>query len=411
MTEQPTAAAPVDTAPAPSATTTASHTPAALRDLLATTTCGDLVKHNTIISRDPSRPKVPICLDVELTVQEGCAALAQHRISSAPVYSPEAGGFIGMLDYKDLVAFVLEVFHKVPKETNQHNYDAEMEITDIVKRANVDKHSVPIRLVTNLSHRNPLIAVYSTSSAVAAIEQFVRHRVHRLVVLERADQGSPDPKSKFIGVLSQSAIAALVVEQFGRLHHGPNSKNDAAKEAWDVGNMTLAELGLVKGEVYSVVANDTVLDALYLMHEKGVTSVAVVDKSNGTPKLTGSISMTDIKEILSTRGGWRRLYEPAFRFFVSLRNQQGLEANGADRVPSFTVHPGTPLMVALEKMTATRTHRVWIVNDYHTVGGGGVSSASVGDLVGVLSLSDVMPLLLVAVGGSAEVQATNEEQA
>ena len=37
--------------------------------------------------------------------------------------SPEHGGFIGVLDYKDLAAYILEVFHKVPHDVS---FDAEM---------------------------------------------------------------------------------------------------------------------------------------------------------------------------------------------------------------------------------------------------------------------------------------------
>lgn len=91
--------------------------------------------------------------------------------------------------------------------------------------------------------------------------------------------------------------------------------------------------------------------------------------------------MTDIKAILADRKGWRRLYEKAFDFFTSMRYEQGLEAGGDDRVPSFTVHPDTTLMATIEKMAATRGHRVWIVN-------------AANRLLGVVSLSDVMPFLL-----------------
>ncbi|KAJ1551944.1 cell separation during budding [Cladochytrium tenue] len=429
-----------------------------LHAALEAVTCGNLVhaisKGSAGSAADAARPKVPICLDVELTVQEGCAALAQYKISSAPVYSPEAGGFIGMLDYRDLVAYVLEVFHKVPKE--QQTFDAEMvrcclqaiafadndlltiirlygatktlqEVSDIVKRATMDRQSVPIRLVTNLSRRNPLVAVYANSTLSSAVEQFVANRVHRVVVLDAPDPTSDDPKSKFVGVLSQSAVAAVVVDRFGRLHaanaaaaasraaatgggvptspsspspprpsaHAHHTGGASGPSAWAAGSRSLAELGLVRGEVYSVAPNDTVLDALYIMHEKSVSSVAIVDRAVGGSRLAGSISMTDIKEILSSRGGWRRLYEPCFRFFAALRSQQGLEARaGADRVPSFTVHPSSALLAALEKMVATRTHRVWIVAD-------GAANHADGDVVGVLSLSDVMPIILEAIGGPA----------
>ncbi|KAJ3201506.1 cell separation during budding, partial [Entophlyctis luteolus] len=134
-----------------------------------------------------------------------------------------------------------------------------------------------------------------------------------------------------------------------------------------------------------------VLDALYVMHTRHTSSVAIVNKLHGQMKLEGSISMTDIKEILSSRGGWKHLYDSCFRFFTQLRISQGLEANGSDRIPLFTVYPSTPLTSAIEKMVATRAHRVWIVSE------GGVKT----EVVGVLEMADVMPVLLEACGVTA----------
>jgi CBS domain-containing protein len=285
-----------------------------------------------------------------------------------------------MLDYSDLTAYILEVFHKIPKE--QPPIDTDMDVTDIVRRAQLDRQGVPIKLVSNISHRNPLVAVWSDSMLLDAIEEFARSGVHRVVVLERSEDPANPPK--FIGVLSQSTVAALLARNFGKLYKiqsetsSPSTPRTAIVAAdWATGNATLRDLGLVKGDVVSVASSDTVLEALYVMHTKGVSSVAIRD---GT-RLCGSVSMTDIKEILATRGGWRRLYEPAFRFFATVRSMQGLQSGGNDRVPSFTVHPTTTLMSAIEKMVATRTHRVWICNDESEV-------------VGVVSLSDVMPWLL-----------------
>ncbi|ORY46783.1 CBS-domain-containing protein [Rhizoclosmatium globosum] len=318
----------------------------AFKLLFSETTCGQVLER-------PSRssgPKIPICLDTDLSVQDACNALAAHRISSAPVYSPEQGGFIGMFDYRDLVTYVLEVFRKVPKE--EASFDAEMEITDIIKRASMDRTGVPIKLVSNLS---------SKTLSLLSLQEFANNSaLHRIVVLEKCD----GDKDKFVGVLSNPLFAVLSLKK-----------------------LSLQQLGLVKGEnsVVTVDLNDTVLEALYAMHTNHVSSVAIVDKAHGHSKLEGSVSMTDIKEILSSRGGWRHLYDPCFRFFVQLRSVQGLEANGSDRVPLFTVHPSTPLIVAVEKMAATKTHRVWIV-----------SESGKGDVVGVLGLSDVMPFLAAA---------------
>ena len=53
------------------------------------------------------------------------------------------------------------------------------------------------------------------------------------------------------------------------------------RNPWPLGEKTLAELGLVKGDVISISPDDQVLEALYLMHEKKISSVAIVDRSDG----------------------------------------------------------------------------------------------------------------------------------
>ncbi|KAJ3218612.1 cell separation during budding [Chytriomyces hyalinus] len=317
-----------------------------------------------------------------------------------------------MFDYRDLVSYVLQVFHKSVDPEKTPSFDAEMEITDIIKRATLDgRTNVPIKLVSNLSAKNPLVAVYTTQPVLAALAHFVETpTLHRLVVLEKTDG-----VDKFVGVLSQSRVCMLLAEKFGRMARKVGDVA-AGEVQFPAGEKSLKELGLVKAErVYTVDMNDPVsmdlfaftlqviasddildrsfsqvLEALQTMQTNHISSVAIVDKTHGMhTQLQGSISMTDIKEILATRGGWRHLYDPSFRFFAQLRNMQGLET-GSDRVPLFTVHPSTPLIVAVEKMSATRTHRVWIVSEGSAAGGRS------GDVVGVLELSDVMPILLAA---------------
>ncbi|KAI8820731.1 uncharacterized protein EV422DRAFT_567626 [Fimicolochytrium jonesii] len=340
--------------------------------LLNTVTCGELCKSaDPMLNKAGAKPKHPLCLDAELSVTEGCEALAANKISSAPVYDAEKGGFIGMLDYRDLVAFVLSVLHKVPRDAPA--IDAEMEVTDIVKRALMNKTGVPIKLVSNLSRENPLVALPASATVRTAVEEFSKNHVHRLIVLE-PDQGA----SHFAGILSQSTVAGLVASSVGKL---AGSLNPKAKSIWPTGNKTLEDVGLVGKEVISVVSEDTVLEALYMMHEHKISSVAIVTREDGENDLIGSISMTDIKAILADRKGWRRLYETCYDFFASMRYEQGLEAGGDDRVPLYVVHPNTTLIATIEKLAATRAHRVWIV-----------SGSS--NLVGVASLSDIMPLLL-----------------
>jgi CBS domain containing-hemolysin-like protein len=90
--------------------------------------------------------------------------------------------------------------------------------------------------------------------------------------------------------------------------------------------------------------------------------------------------MSDIKEVLANRQGWRHLFDQSFQFFRFLRSEQGLR-QGKDSVPSFTVPPETSLLSVMKKMAAVHAHQVWVVNSQH-------------ELIGVVSIKDVMPYLL-----------------
>ena len=350
-----------------------------LHQLLTSVTCKQLLNRETQLVPYPTTfvpPSAPICLDAELTVQEACAALAKHRISSAPVYSSEDGGFLGMLDYQDLISYVLAVLHKTPRE--DRTFDAEMEVKDVVKRAIMSGHgNVPVKLLSNISLKNPLVTVDADAPILDAVNEFVRAKVHRVVVLQKA---TDEQKPLFVGILSQSTVAAYMALKLGKL-----SVERSPELTWPNGDKSIQELGLVQGssEIISVTPDDAVIEALYKMHEHHISSVAILSRTDN--EFWGSISMTDIKEILGKKEGWSQLLQPAKKFFINLRDIQSMENFGRDAMPLYTVAPTTSLISAIEKMVATHTHRVWIADP---------SSQANRKIVGVLSLSNVMQRII-----------------
>lgn len=61
--------------------------------------CVDLVKGRNVIE-----------IDSESSIEAGCEVLVRNGISSAPVYNKKTNSYTGMLDYRDIVAFVLVAF-------------------------------------------------------------------------------------------------------------------------------------------------------------------------------------------------------------------------------------------------------------------------------------------------------------
>jgi CBS domain containing-hemolysin-like protein len=88
--------------------------------------------------------------------------------------------------------------------------------------------------------------------------------------------------------------------------------------------------------------------------------------------------MSDIKEVLSTKRNWSYLMFSTEKFFTTMRSK--LTPDGDTRVPNFTISNDTSLIMAIAKMHATKSHRVWVAND--------------AGIFGVVSMSSVMKLLV-----------------
>ncbi len=141
---------------------------------------------------------------------------------------------------------------------------------DIVKRAMNDKTTVPVKYVCNMSGLNPLVPVEANVSLLDAIREITSNTVHRVVIVEPV----PNSVHRFLGVLSQSSINSFVAQKYGKLNRAKGIESP-----WPRGDQTVAELGLVRGNVVSISTEDTVLQALYVMHQNRISSVAIVDRS------------------------------------------------------------------------------------------------------------------------------------
>lgn len=93
-----------------------------IKSLLAAKKCADLIHKCELI-----------VLDSELALHDACQTLAAHKISSAPVFDKTSKTYIGMLDYRDIVAHVLTVLHKIPNAPP--SFDAAWSVSDVVKVA------------------------------------------------------------------------------------------------------------------------------------------------------------------------------------------------------------------------------------------------------------------------------------
>jgi CBS domain-containing protein len=183
------------------------------------------------------------------------------------------------------------------------------------------------RPLKSLEKHHQLVKAKMETPLIDIVEEFTRADAHRVAVFD---------KENFVGVISQSTIANLVVGQFG-------IRRPKGCAAWVIGEKTVGELGIMQTNIVSVLPSDTVMQALFLMESENVSSCAVIEHK----KLYGSISATDIKVILSQRNGWRKVFQTCAEFFKVMRNEQVLDRKGETAIPTFTIHSDTKLVSAM----------------------------------------------------------------
>ncbi|EPZ31435.1 CBS-domain-containing protein [Rozella allomycis CSF55] len=323
-----------------------------------------------------------VIIDADHSIEDGCEVrpsiltelgnqtlykfqvLVSHKISSAPVYDSALKKYVGMFDYRDIADYVLMVFKH--RELERVPEDETMDIRDVVRKAiTMDVNKMSMRVAAgmglvecrvDLSKKNPFYSVSADAPLKEAAEILASGKgVHRLNVMRDGE---------VVGVLSQTDVVKYLA---GLLMKQPELNAFASK--------TLGELGFGNNPVISVNSEAPVLEALSLMSAKGISSVAVVDAGSGE-SLVGNISMTDIKYILK-QNRYSRLWQTCSHFVSLVLTQEGLQNEGKDRFPVFEVTLKSSLGFAMRKIIATKSHRVWIIDEDRK-------------LIGVVTLTDVI---------------------
>lgn len=289
-------------------------------------------------------------------MEDACQILVENNISSAPVYMDDNKGYIGMFDYGDVIAYILLVLHRKKEKVD---VDSEsFEIKDIVHKA-LQGQCVPVGMASDLSRKNPFYSILEEATLLSAVEIFACG-THRVSIMNG---------SQIQGILSQSNVVKFLFE---------NRKQ--FPDIDEVMNKTIHQLNLGQEKVISVDGDANVLDALSIMSENGVSSLAVVRNDD---YIIGNISMTDVKHVMKAYHH-RLLWKTCLQFVNHIRNQQGI-LDGQDRWPVFDVHGDTKLGFAIAKLLATKAHRVWVTNEH-------------GRAIGVVSLTDVIRIFSSMVG-------------
>lgn len=189
-------------------------------------------------------------------VKDVFQTLVKNDLLSAPVFDPIKKEFIGMVDLKDFVDFIMSIHMKG------------------------DPIVFTAEKMSDLSGTNPFIPVDEDTLVVEALKEFNIKRVHRMAITKHGEA------SNVISVLAELAIVEWVAQNKEKLiPHG---------------QMTLKQLNLGGVEnfhqVISITESDSLLAALSIIEKYNIHGLPVVDTDG---RIVGNFSVSDIKYMVS----------------------------------------------------------------------------------------------------------------
>lgn len=281
--------------------------------------------------------------------------MTEKQLSCLPLTNSE-GDVVEYLDYNHLNCYLLLVLGRVEPAIDTPEFKAQAEKV---------RQGIPSTagFAAQLGAKEPMIRMPVSSTLSGAVRQFAAG-VHRIACVNVND--------RVVGVVSQRRMVKYVWTNIKRF---PQLETILDRPLGELPLGTYQDMITVQGDA-------PLIEALCIMHDDTVSSVAVVDREKN---LLGNISVTDVS--LLTRGAQTPLLSQSCKHFLTVILENRGLIDGKDVVPVFYVDRFTRLGLIIAKMVATKAHRLWIVEQRHP---GAISS---GRLVGVVSLTDILNFL------------------
>jgi CBS domain-containing protein len=313
-----------------------------------------------------------VSVESETSVEEACDLLLAEDVPCIAVKSRNGsdtdGRFHGLFDYADVNAFL--TLAATRHTSLVEDLPGQGRVNEIVAAAKAGR--VPVHLVSNLSEKNPIETLPYDASLIAALAIFARG-AHRTLIR------SPDNPDEFIGTVSDRSLLAW----FRSYARATPSFNKYLSNP--IRSLSLPSLNL-NATVISAASSASVLDAMKLMSEEGVSSIAVVDEHSGD--LLSAVSVTDVGKIVVPSQSNQILTNSLLHFIAQIKQPHG-STDGADAYPVYSVVPLSLLSYTIDKLLATNAHRVFVTRDSTSPG---MSPGSAGNLTGIVSTVDILSL-------------------
>jgi len=297
-----------------------------------------LLSHTSIESL-LSTDKV-ITLHTTDTIAAACEVLVNHGITSAPVWDVQDHSYKGLLDINQLCQMLFKLY-----EDQSELLIPDVQLSVLMKNSYLQYAQLSVLLSEYSYSHGKMVFIYKNQSLWDATEIFLKNEnsVHRVLVL--------NDEQKCCGVISQSDVLKFLHMHIKEFHH--------------IGDIHIDQIASFD-RVFTLDWNKgRVIDALRMMHDNNTTSIGLISEGG---ELESVITMADIRYILKN-GQFDLLKELCAEFIRSVRYVQSIEErHGKDVFPYFGIHRECPLNVAMGKLVATRTHRLFVVADRVPVG-------------------------------------------
>ncbi|KAI0760611.1 hypothetical protein C8Q74DRAFT_242298 [Fomes fomentarius] len=317
-----------------------------------------------------------VAVDAEMTVEDACELLLSKDIVCLAVKTPQNASpglspFHGLFDFADVNAFLTlaATRHKIRMEELREKPRVQ-EILDAAREG-----KVPVYLVSNLSEKNPLEVLAHDATIISLLTIFARG-AHRVLIQAPPSPGTPP---SYLGLVSDRSLLSWFTNFAQR-----------TPPLLRFLSVPLASLSLPSLYLYTSVvaakASDRVLDAMRLMSEEGVSSVAVVDDETGG--LLSAVSVTDIGKVVVPAQSNQILGTPLQQLVATIKEPDG-STDGVDKYPVYSVTPNNTLFYTMQKFLATNAHRVFVTEESALSGSPTTfTSATPNNLCGIVSVVD-----------------------
>lgn len=305
-----------------------------------------------------------ISINSSFSVQKAFETLVEHNLTSIPVSlsKTDSTDLTNCLtfDYSDLNTYLLLIMNKINLNDLSISDIGDPDLSDeqrhemIVKTVNKAKkgEEVPVDFIVRLHPKNPFVKFSEQETLYKAMES-LGNGVHRVAITNPSG-------SKITGILSQRRLIKYMWE---------NARRFPSLDFYI--NSTLQDLKIGSNNPISIYEDQLLIEALFKMFTERVTSLAVVDK---TMALKGNISIVDVKNVTSSKNS-HLLFKSVLGFIGYNLTQKGIE-EGQDQFPIFHVNNQSSLGRVIAKLVATKSHRLWIVENRGSIQHNSVSSAS-----------------------------------